>query len=31
MNKTWFIPPIVIPILMGLGLAALIAFRALSS
>jgi hypothetical protein len=30
MNKTWFIPPIVIPILMGLGLAALIAFRALS-
>lgn len=30
MNKTWFIPPIVIPVLMGLGLAALIAFRALS-
>jgi hypothetical protein len=28
MNETWFIPPIVIPILMGLGLAALIAFRA---
>jgi hypothetical protein len=30
MNKTWFIPPIVIPVLIGLGLAALIAFRALS-
>jgi hypothetical protein len=30
MNKTWFIPPIVIPILFGLGLAALIAFRALA-
>ena len=29
MNKTWFTPPIVIPVLMGLGLAALIAFRAL--
>ena len=27
MNKAWFVPPIVIPILMGLGLAALIAFR----
>jgi hypothetical protein len=30
MNKTWFVPPIVIPVLMGLGLAALIAFRALA-
>ena len=30
MTKTWFVPPIVIPVLMGLGLAALIAFRALS-
>lgn len=30
MNKTWFIPPVVIPVLMGLGLAALIAFRALA-
>lgn len=30
MNKTWFIPPVVIPILMGLGLTALIAFRALA-
>jgi hypothetical protein len=30
MNKTWFVPPIVIPVLLGLGLAALIAFRALS-
>jgi len=30
MNKTWFVPPVVIPILMGLGLAALIAFRALA-
>jgi hypothetical protein len=30
MNKTWFVPPIVIPLLMGLGLAALIAFRVLS-
>jgi hypothetical protein len=27
MNKTWFIPPVVIPIVLGLGLAALIAFR----
>jgi len=26
-NTTWFIPPIVIPILIGLGLAALIALR----
>lgn len=30
MNRTWFVPPAVIPILIGLGLAALIAFRALS-
>ena len=30
MNKTWFIPPVVIPILMGLGLAALLAYRALA-
>ena len=30
MNKTWFVPPVVIPILMGLALAALIAFRALA-
>jgi hypothetical protein len=30
MNKTWFVPPIVIPALIGLGLVALIAFRALS-
>jgi hypothetical protein len=30
MNKTWFIPPVVIPILMGLALATLIAFRALA-
>lgn len=30
MTKTWFVPPIVIPVLIGLGLAALIAFRALS-
>lgn len=30
MTKTWFVPPIVIPLLIGLGLAALIAFRALS-
>ena len=28
MSKTWFVPPIVIPVLIGLGLAALIAFRA---
>jgi hypothetical protein len=28
MNTTWFIPPIVIPILIGLGLVALIAARA---
>jgi len=28
MNKTWFVPPIVVPILIGLGLAALIAVRA---
>lgn len=28
MNKTWFVPPIVIPLLMGFGLAALIVFRA---
>jgi hypothetical protein len=30
MNKTWFTPPVVIPVLIGLGLAALIAFRALA-
>jgi hypothetical protein len=30
MNKTWFVPPIVIPVLLGLGLAALIVFRALA-
>lgn len=30
MSKTWFIPPVVIPILMGLGLPALIAFPALA-
>jgi hypothetical protein len=30
MNKTWIVPPIVIPVLMGLGLAVLIAFRAFS-
>jgi hypothetical protein len=30
MTKTWLVPPIVIPVLIGLGLAALIAFRALS-
>jgi hypothetical protein len=29
-SRTWFIPPIVIPILMGLGVAALIALRALA-
>ena len=29
MTKTWLVPPIVIPVLIGLGLAALIAFRAL--
>src|SRR5580692_4364326 len=29
MTKTWFVPPVVIPVLIGLGLAALIAFRAL--
>lgn len=28
MNKTWFVPPIVIPIVLGLGLAVLIAVRA---
>ena len=28
MNKTWFVPPVVIPILIGLSLAALIALRA---
>jgi hypothetical protein len=28
MSKTWFVPPIVVPILIGLGLAALIAVRA---
>jgi hypothetical protein len=28
MSKTWFIPPIVVPILIGLGLAALIVARA---
>jgi hypothetical protein len=27
MNKTWFIPPIVIPILIGLALVALFAVR----
>jgi len=30
MNKTWFVPPIVIPVLLGLSLAALIVFRALA-
>jgi hypothetical protein len=30
MSKTWFIPPVIIPILMGLALAALITFRALA-
>jgi hypothetical protein len=30
MNKTWVVPPIVIPILIGLGLVALIVFRALA-
>lgn len=30
MNKTWFIPPVVIRILMGLGLTALIAFQAIA-
>jgi len=30
MNNTWFTPPIIIPLLFGLGLAALIAFRALA-
>jgi hypothetical protein len=29
MTKTWLVPPIVIPVLIGLGLAALIVFRAL--
>jgi len=29
MSKTWFVPPIVIPILLGLSLAVLIAVRAL--
>ncbi len=28
MIRTWIIPPIVIPILIGMGLAALIAVRA---
>jgi hypothetical protein len=28
MNKNWFVPPIVIPIAFGLGLAVLIAIRA---
>jgi hypothetical protein len=27
MNKTWFVPPIVVPILIGLGLAVLLAVR----
>jgi hypothetical protein len=30
MNKTWFVPPIVIPVVLGLGLAVLTAFRAFS-
>jgi hypothetical protein len=29
MSKTWFVPPVVIPILIGLSLAVLIAVRAL--
>jgi hypothetical protein len=29
MSKTWFVPPIVIPTLLGLGLAVLLAVRAL--
>ena len=28
MSKTWFVPPIVIPLLLGVGLAVLIAVRA---
>ena len=28
MNKTWFVPPIITPILIGLSLAVLIAVRA---
>jgi hypothetical protein len=28
MGKTWFVPPIIIPIVLGLGLAVLIAVRA---
>jgi hypothetical protein len=28
MIRAWIIPPIVVPVLMGLGLAALLAFRA---
>ena len=28
-NKTWFVPPIVVPILIGLGLAALMMLRAI--
>lgn len=28
MNNTWFIPPIAVPIMIGLGLAILIAARA---
>jgi hypothetical protein len=30
MNKPWFIPPIVLPILFGLGLVVLMAVRAFS-
>lgn len=29
MSKTWFVPPIVIPILIGLSLAVLMVVRAL--
>jgi hypothetical protein len=27
MSKTWFVPPIVIPVLLGLGLVVLVATR----
>ena len=30
MNKTWFVPPIVIPIVLGLGLVVLMAVRTFS-
>jgi hypothetical protein len=30
MNKTWFVPPIVIPVVLGLGLVVLMAVRTFS-